>query len=56
MKPDTRSIRLVALDDPGRGGKAKEEDLKATALAHYVGKRARKGHKVDGLVKALRVV
>jgi topoisomerase-4 subunit A len=40
----------------GRGGKAKEEDLKATALAHYVGKRARKGHKVDGLVKALRVV
>ncbi|MDP3615495.1 MAG: DNA topoisomerase IV subunit A, partial [Rubrivivax sp.] len=40
----------------GRGGKSKEELLKATALAAHTGKRARKGHKVDGLQKALRVL
>ena len=40
----------------GRGGKAKEEDLKAMALAAYAGKRARKGRKVDGWVKLQRVV
>ena len=40
----------------GRGGKPKEELLKATALAAHVGKRARKGHKVDGMQKALRVL
>ncbi len=40
----------------GRGGKPKEEVLKAGGLAEHAGKRARKGRKVDGLVKALRVV
>jgi topoisomerase-4 subunit A len=40
----------------GRGGKPKEELLKGAALAAHVGKRARKGHKVDGLQKALRVL
>jgi topoisomerase-4 subunit A len=40
----------------GRGGKAKEEDLRPAALAAYAGKRARKGRKVDGLVKVLRVL
>ena len=40
----------------GRGGKPKEETLKGAALAAHVGRRARKGHKVDGLQKALRVV
>jgi len=40
----------------GRGGKAKEELLKGAALESYRGKRARKGKKVDGMVKPLRVV
>ena len=40
----------------GRGGKPKEEDLRPAALAAYVGKRARKGRKVEGLVKVARVV
>lgn len=40
----------------GRGGKPKEEDLKGAALLEHEGKRARKGRKVDGLQKVLRVV
>ena len=40
----------------GRGGKPKEELLKAAALAAYAGKRARKGHKIEGLQRALRVL
>ncbi|MBQ1762858.1 MAG: DNA topoisomerase IV subunit A, partial [Aquincola sp.] len=40
----------------GRGGKAKEEVLRNASLAEHVGKRARKGRKVDGLLKVLRVV
>ncbi len=40
----------------GRGGKAKDETLGVTALAPYVGKRARKGRNQAVLQKALRVV
>jgi topoisomerase-4 subunit A len=40
----------------GRGGKPKEEDLKGSALAAHAGKRARKGKKVEGFSKAMRVV
>jgi topoisomerase IV subunit A len=40
----------------GRGGKPKEELLKAAALGAYAGKRARKGRKVEGLVKVTRVL
>ena len=40
----------------GRGGKPKEERLAAAALASHEGKRARKGHKVAGFTKTLRVV
>jgi topoisomerase-4 subunit A len=40
----------------GRGGKPRDEELKAAALAAYAGKRARKGRKVEGLQKVLRVV
>ncbi|HSW03196.1 MAG TPA: DNA topoisomerase IV subunit A [Aquabacterium sp.] len=40
----------------GRGGKPKEEDLKYAGLAAHTGKRARKGRKVEGLVKVMRVV
>ena len=40
----------------GRGGKAKDEVLRATALEPYVGKRARKGRRQDAMQKAMRVV
>jgi topoisomerase IV subunit A len=40
----------------GRGGKAKDEVLKAAALAPYTTKRARKGKAQDAMQKALRVV
>jgi topoisomerase-4 subunit A len=40
----------------GRGGKPKEEDLKGAALAEHQGKRARKGRKVEGVLKVMRVV
>ena len=40
----------------GRGGKAKDEVLRATALEPYVGKRARKGRRQDAMHKAMRVV
>jgi topoisomerase-4 subunit A len=62
----------VSLDDPlvsvatfaagvkvlgqGRGGKPKEEELKGTPLAAHAGKRARKGKKVEGFPKAMRVL
>jgi topoisomerase IV subunit A len=39
----------------GRGGKAKEETLQRTALASHEGKRARKGHKIEGFVKPMRL-
>jgi topoisomerase-4 subunit A len=39
----------------GRGGKAKEESLRAASVAEHAGKRARKGRKVAGFVKLLRV-
>ena len=40
----------------GRGGKAKQDALKGASLATHEGKRARKGRKVEGFVKVLRVV
>ncbi|MFO1270287.1 MAG: DNA topoisomerase IV subunit A [Rubrivivax sp.] len=40
----------------GRGDKPKEEDLKGAALAGHAGRRARKGHKVEGFKKVLRVL
>jgi len=40
----------------GRGGKAKEELLRGAALEAHLGKRARKGRKVEGFVKVMRVV
>jgi topoisomerase IV subunit A len=39
----------------GRGGKAKDDVLQGAALAPHVGKRARKGKRVEGM-KAQRVV
>ena len=40
----------------GRGGKAREEVLRAAAIEAYVGRRARKGRKQDVMPKAMRVV
>ncbi|MCC7150470.1 MAG: DNA topoisomerase IV subunit A [Rubrivivax sp.] len=40
----------------GRGGKDKAEVLRGAALAAHVGRRARKGRRVDGFPKPLRVV
>ena len=39
----------------GRGGKDKQEDLRPTALAAYQGRRARKGRKVEGFPRPMRV-
>jgi topoisomerase-4 subunit A len=39
----------------GRGGKPRQEELKGAALAQHAGRRARKGRKVDGFVKVLRL-
>ncbi|NRF70041.1 DNA topoisomerase IV subunit A [Aquincola sp. S2] len=47
------SLRIVG---SGRGGKPKDEELKGAALAEHVGKRARKGRKVEGMQKVLRVL
>jgi DNA gyrase/topoisomerase IV subunit A len=40
----------------GRGGKPKDEVVKGMALASHVGKRARKGHKVEAVLKPMRVL
>jgi topoisomerase IV subunit A len=40
----------------GRGDKPKDEGLRGAPLASHVGKRARKGRKVEGFKKALRVL
>ena len=40
----------------GRGGKARDEDLKNASLAVYAGKRARKGKPLDAPMKAQRVL
>ena len=45
----------LAIIGSGRGGKAKSEQLKGAALDAHVGRRARKGRKVQGFFKALRV-
>jgi topoisomerase-4 subunit A len=46
----------LTVQGSGRGGKAKEELLRGDKLAAFEGRRARKGRKVEGLVKALRLV
>jgi len=40
----------------GRGDKPKEELLKSAGLAAHAGKRARKGHKLDGFKKPQRLL
>jgi topoisomerase-4 subunit A len=45
----------LTVQGSGRGGKPKDETLKGAGLAEHIGKRARKGRKVDGLIKVLRL-
>ncbi len=45
----------LTVQGSGRGGKPKDEILKGAGLAEHLGKRARKGRKVDGLIKVLRL-
>ncbi len=40
----------------GRGGKPKDETLRAAEVAGHAGKRARKGHKIEGFAKPMRVL
>jgi topoisomerase-4 subunit A len=46
----------VLVQGSGRAGRARQEQLRGAALASHAGKRARKGHKVAGFVKAVRVL
>ena len=45
----------LLLSGLGRASKAKDDTVRAAALAEHAGKRARKGRKVGGFVKLLRV-
>ena len=45
----------LTVQGSGRGGKPKDEVVKGATLAAHQGKRARKGRKVDGLLKVLRL-
>jgi topoisomerase-4 subunit A len=45
----------VMVSGQGRGGKDKEERLQGAALALHAGKRARKGRKVEGFPRPMRV-
>ena len=47
---------LLRVQGSGRGGKAKEEALRGAALAGHQGRRARKGHKIAGFVKPMRLL
>jgi topoisomerase-4 subunit A len=42
----------VKVNGIGRGGKAQELQLSASALAHHIGKRARKGKAMESKIKA----
>jgi topoisomerase IV subunit A len=47
------AVRVSGL---GRGDKPKDELLKGAALAGHTGRRARKGHKLEGFKKPMRVL
>ncbi len=49
-------LDTLTLVGTGRGAKPKEERLRGEHLLAHVGKRARKGRKVEGFVKLLRVM
>ena len=47
------ALRVVGL---GRGGKPKDERLGPAAIAHHVGRRARKGRKIEGFPKPQKLL
>ncbi|OYT86470.1 MAG: DNA topoisomerase IV subunit A [Burkholderiales bacterium PBB6] len=47
------SVRVLGT---GRGGKERDEQVKASGFAAHQGKRARKGVKVEGVLKVARVI
>jgi topoisomerase-4 subunit A len=47
--------QLLRVTGQGRGGKPKEDELRATALAAHQGKRGRKGRKLEGFPRPLRL-
>jgi topoisomerase-4 subunit A len=53
VSPCTDALRVQGL---GRGDKPKDELLRGAALASHVGKRARKGHKLEGFKRPMRVL
>jgi topoisomerase-4 subunit A len=48
--------QALRVQGSGRGGKVKEEDMKAAMLKLHLAKRARKGRAVEGLQKVLRLL
>jgi topoisomerase-4 subunit A len=48
--------RTLRVQGSGRGGKARDDTLAGAALAAFVGKRARKGRKVEGFARPSRVL
>jgi topoisomerase-4 subunit A len=53
VSPCADALRVQGL---GRGDKPKDELLRGAALAAHMGKRARKGHKLDGFKRPMRVL
>jgi topoisomerase IV subunit A len=47
---------VLVVRGQGRGGKPKEDILRAAALSRHAGKRARKGHKIEGFVKPMQLL
>jgi len=47
---------VVTVHGTGRSAKPKDEVIRGVGLAAYQGKRARKGKKIDGFVKPMRLV
>jgi topoisomerase-4 subunit A len=46
---------VLQVSGAGRGGKDKAEELRPTALGNYAGRRARRGRKIEGFPKPMRV-
>jgi topoisomerase-4 subunit A len=51
----TSFAEVLRVSGLGRGGKAKDEDLRGAALAAHAGRRARKGRKVESFPKPQRL-
>jgi topoisomerase-4 subunit A len=47
---------VLRITGQGRGGRDKSEDVRPAGLAPYVGRRARKGRRIEGFPKPLRLL